>query len=196
MTDIPDIVANPILKSPRNQTRTVFSWTIIIKDCLWIVGLAILLGGVLNYTLLFDGIDGKLIAAIQQKQLTDLRQKAEQLYPGSSFINLISSKKLYDDKLALFLDARTAPEYQSAHIYGAMSLPIRTLVQGDIQLDKVLPDKGALLITYCDGGECDTGLELAKELSERGYNNIFVLGEGYPGWEAAGYPIEKAGIKQ
>jgi|GEM_PF-1155286 len=196
MTDIEELATNPISKSPRNQTHTVLTWSQTIIGCLWIVALAILLGGILNYTLLLDAIDGKLIAGIQQKQLTDLRQKAEQLYPGSSFINLVSAKKLYDDKLALFLDARTAPEYQSAHIYGAMSLPIRALVLGDIELDKVLPAKGALLITYCDGGECDIGLELAKELSERGYNNIFVLGEGYPGWEAAGYPIERSGMKQ
>jgi rhodanese-related sulfurtransferase len=163
---------------------------------LWIVALAILLGGALNYTLLLDAIDGKLIAGIQQKQLVELRQKAEQLYPGISFIDLVSAKKLYDDKIATFLDARTAPEYQREHIYGAISLPIRALVLGDIELDKVLPAKEALLITYCDGGECDIGLELAKELSKHGYNNIFVLGEGYPGWENAGYPMEKSGEVQ
>lgn len=191
MTDIQDMATNPISKSPGNQTRKVFSWSQTLKDCLWIVALAILLGGVFNYTLLLDTINGRLISEIQQKQLVELRQKAKQLYPGITFINLVSAKKLYDDKIALFLDARTAPEYQREHIYGAISLPIRALVLGDIELDKVLPAKGALLITYCDGGECDIGLELAKELSTHGYNNIFVLGEGYPGWEAAGYPMEK-----
>ena len=193
MIDIQQVVANLSSKSPNKQTHTVFSWSQTIRDCLWIVGLAIILGGALNYTLLLDSIDGKLIAEIQQKQLVELRQKAEQLYPGISFIDLVSAKKLYDDKIALFLDARTAQEYQREHIYGAISLPIRALVLGDIELDKVLPAKGALLITYCDGGECDIGLELAKELSMLGYNNIFVLGEGYPGWEAAGYPMEKSG---
>jgi len=192
MTDIQELITNPSLKSTRNQIHMPFSWSQIIRDCLWIIALAIILGGVLNYTLLVDAIDGTLIAKIQQKQLADLRQKAEQLYPGISFIDLISAKKLYDDKIAIFLDARTAPEYQREHISGAINLPIRALVLGDIELDNVLPDKGALLITYCDGGECDIGLELAKELSERGYNNIFVLGEGYPGWENAGYPMERS----
>ena len=181
-------------KSPRDQTLIVFSWIQTIRDCLWIVIIAILLGGVLNSTLLVDAINGSLIATIQQKQLTDLRQKAEQLYPGISFIDLISAKKLYDDKMATFLDARTTPEYQREHISGAINLPIRALVLGEIELDNVLPDKGALLITYCDGGECDIGLELAKELSMLGYNNIFVLGEGYPGWENAGYPMNRSGI--
>ena len=194
MGEIQELTTNTSLKSTRGKTRATFSWIQTVRDCLWIVILAIILGGVTNYTLLLDAIDGTLIAEIQQKQLADLRQKAEQLYPGISFIDLISAKKLDDDKLALFLDARTAPEYQREHISGAISLPIRALVLGDIELDKALPDKGALLITYCDGGECDIGLELAKELSERGYNNIFVLGEGYPGWENAGYPMERSGM--
>jgi len=192
MTDIQDVAANPISKSLKNQTHVVFSWSQVIRDCLWIVGLAIIMGGALNYTLLLDAIDGTLITEIQQKQLVELRQKAKQLYPGISFIDLVSAKKLYDDKIALFLDARTAPEYQREHISGAVNLPIRALVHGDIKLDNVLPDKGALLITYCDGGECDIGLELAKELSMLGYNNIFVLGEGYPGWENAGYPMNRS----
>lgn len=194
MVDIQKVAPKSSSKSPRDRTLIVFSWSQTIRDCLWIVALAILLGGALNYTLLLDAIDGKLIAGIQQKQLVELRQKAEQLYPGISFIDLVSAKKLYDDKIATFLDARTAPEYQREHIYGAISLPIRALVLGDIELDKVLPAKEALLITYCDGGECDIGLELAKELSKHGYNNIFVLGEGYPGWENAGYPMEKSGM--
>jgi rhodanese-related sulfurtransferase len=192
MTDIQDLAANPSSKSTRNKIQTPFSWSRTIRDCLWIVALAILLGGVLNYSLIAKSVSGTLITEIQQKQLADLRQKAEQLYPGISFIDLVSAKKLYDDKIATFLDARTAPEYQREHIAGAINLPIRALVLGDIEPNKVLPSKEALLITYCDGGECDIGLELAKELSKRGYNNIFVLGEGYPGWENAGYPMEKS----
>jgi len=95
MVDIQKAAPKSSSKSPKNQTHIVFSWSQTIRDCLWIVALAILLGGALNYTLLLDAIDGKLIAGIQQKQLTDLRQKAEQLYPGISFIDLVSAKKLY-----------------------------------------------------------------------------------------------------
>ena len=141
MEDIQELTANPITKSPKNQTRIVFSWSQTIRDCLWIVFLTIFCGLVLNYSLLLHAFNGTLMAEIQQKQLVELRQKAKQLYPGISFIDLISAKKLYDDKIALFLDARTAPEYQREHIYGASSLPIRTLVLGNIELDSVLPDR-------------------------------------------------------
>jgi rhodanese-related sulfurtransferase len=180
-----------VSESSSRQSRPVFSWKAVIKDCLYFLALAILLGGIWNYSLLLKAFDGTLITEIQQHQLAELKSKAEQLYPGISFIDLVSAKKLYDDRVSIFVDARTSQEYESEHISGAISLPVRALLQGDIEPDKVLPDREAVLITYCDGGECDISLELAKELSERGYQNIFVLGEGYPGWEAAGYPMDK-----
>jgi len=62
---------------------------------------------------------------------------------------------------------------------------------GEIDPGKILPNKDAVLITYCDGGECELALDVANGLSDRGYNNVFVLVEGYPGWEAAGYPVDK-----
>jgi len=178
-------------ESSNRQARPVFSWSTITRDCLYFLALAIILGVIWNFSLLLKAFDGRLINEIQQYQLVELKSKAEQLYPGISFIDVVSAKKLYDDKAANFVDARTSQEYESAHISGAISLPVRALLQGDVEPDKVLPEREAVLITYCDGGECDISLELAKELSERGYQNIFVLGEGWPGWEAAGYPMDK-----
>jgi rhodanese-related sulfurtransferase len=177
--------------SGSSSRRSTFSWRVIIKDCLYFIALAILLGWVLNYSLLANAFSGTLIPRIQQNQLANLKSKAEQLYPGISFIDLVSAKKLYDDKLAVFLDARTLQEYETAHISGAINLPVRDLLVGEIDPGKILPDREAVLITYCDGGECEFGLDVAKELSEHGYHNIFVLGEGYPGWESAGYPVDK-----
>jgi rhodanese-related sulfurtransferase len=181
--------------SESSRERPAFSWRLVIKDCLYIVALAVLLGGLLNYSLLANAFSGTLIPKIQQNQLADLKSKAEQLYPGISFIDLVSAKKLFDDKLAIFLDARVLQEYETAHISGAINLPVREFLMGEIDPVKILPNKEAVLITYCDGGECEIGLDVAKELSERGYHNIFVLGEGYPGWEAVGYPVDKQELK-
>ncbi len=171
--------------------RPAFFWRLIIKDCLYFLALTILLGGLLNYSLLGSAFNGSLTTAIQQKQLVDLKSKSELIYPGISFIEMESAKKLYDDKLAVFLDARGSREYDTGHIYGAIYMPARELLKGIIDPVKILPDKQAVLISYCDGGECELSLDIAKELSEQGYQNIFVLGEGYPGWETAGYPTEK-----
>jgi rhodanese-related sulfurtransferase len=171
--------------------RPAFLGRPVIKDCLYFLALAILLGGLLNYSLLAGAFNGSLIASIQQKQLVDLKSKSALIYPGISFVELESAKKLYDDKLAVFLDARSSLEYDVGHISGAIHMPAKDLLKGIIDPAVLLPDQQAVLIAYCDGGECELGLDIARELSGRGYLNIFVLGEGYPGWETAGYPTEK-----
>jgi len=178
--------------APKHSHRNPdLSWRLIIKDCLYFIALAILLGGVLNFSILADAFNGSLTGKIQQNQLESLKAKSQQIYAGISFIDLTAAKQLYDDKLAVFLDARTLNQYKTAHIAGSISMPPRELLMGITDPSKVVPDKKTVLIAYCDGGECELSLDIARELSSQGYQNIFVLGEGYPGWETAGYPIDK-----
>jgi len=48
------------------------------------------------------------------------------------------------------------------------------------------------VVFYCSGSDCDSSaLACAKALS-LGYEKVYYFAEGYPGWESAGYPIEKA----
>jgi rhodanese-related sulfurtransferase len=182
---------NPGSAPGTSSRRLAFSWRRIIKDCLYFVALAILVGGLLNFSLLANAFNGTLIPKIQQNQLADLKLKSAKLNPEISFIDLPVAKKLYDEKTAIFLDARAIKDYEAGHISGAINLPARDLLKGNIDPNKILPDKGAVLISYCDGGECELSLDIAKVLSERGYLNIFILGEGYPGWQGAGYPVDK-----
>jgi rhodanese-related sulfurtransferase len=170
--------------------RPAFSWRLVIKDCLYFMVLAILLGGLLNYSLLLNAFNGALIPRIQQNQLAILKSKAAQLY-GISVIDIASSKKLFDDKLAIFVDARTLQEYEAGSISGAISLPARELLRKDIDPSALLPNKETVLVTYCDGGDCELALDVATDLAGKGYQNIFIFGEGYPGWAAAGYPVNK-----
>lgn len=183
--------------TPESSARhdgILFTWSLAIKECVLIVVFAFLLGGILNYSLVIKSFDSTLKLEIQQKQLAELKAKAKQLSPEVSFVDLVSAKKLYDDGLALFLDARSPEDYKHIHIAGAINLPVTSVVRGEVDLEKVLPDKETILVTYCDGGECDISVELAKELIDRGYSNVYVLGEGYPGWEEAGYPIERSEV--
>jgi len=182
------------LEYPVEYTGKTRPLWIAIKEGWIIAVLALMLGSVFNYSLILKSINGSLINDIQQKQLSELKTKALESVPGISFIDLISAKKLYDEGLAVILDARSGDEYEEKHISKALNLSVTSVVRGDVVLDDILPDKNASIITYCDGGECDISVELAKELIERGYKNVYVLGEGYPGWEASGYPMEKSGV--
>ncbi|SFQ99491.1 rhodanese-like domain-containing protein [Desulfoscipio geothermicus] len=160
-----------------------------LKQCLFLVVLACLLGWTFNYPLVVKSLGGELLAEIQQKQLADLKAKAEQLSTDIRFIDLISAKKLFDERQAIFLDARSPEEHAAGTITGSIGISLMSVVKGEVVLEEAIPDHNAVIVTYCSGGECDVGVEMAKELVERGYTNVYVLGEGYPGWLDAGYPV-------
>jgi rhodanese-related sulfurtransferase len=101
------------------------------------------------------------------------------------------AKGIYDRGDALFVDARPHAIYERGHIKGAVGLPV------DRFLDVIdaFRDRYPLttwIVTYCSGRECDESHELAQYLLEEGYENVSVFVDGYSGWEAMAYPVERA----
>ena len=90
---------------------------------------------------------------------------------------------------SLFVDARSTEDYQSGHIPGAISLPVG---QFDEQIESFLnqypPDQP--IVTYCSGRTCEDSHHLAQLLLDVGFSEVRVFIDGFPGWEAEGYPIE------
>jgi len=162
----------------------------VAASALAITLIALLVGGIVNHDIIVDGFNGKLVDRIRAKQLTELKAETQELSPGLQFVDLTSARKLFDEKEAVFLDSREEDQYVAGHIKGALSAPLVAVLLGEVDLDELLPDREAILVTYCDGGECATSVDLARELVGTGYVNVFTLGEGYPGWKAAEYPVE------
>jgi rhodanese-related sulfurtransferase len=158
----------------------------IMKGSLLIVIIGSILGGFLNLGLIKASINGELPKKIKEKQLADLKNKAIQI----PFIELKEAKRLFDEKAAIFLDSRSLGDFRDSHIKEALVLPLISLVQDRTLAGKVIPDKNRLYIVYCSGEGCDLSVELAKELIALDYTNVKVLGEGYPGWAEAKYPVE------
>ena len=158
----------------------------IMKGSLLIVIIGVILGVFFNLGLIKASINGELLEKIKQKQLADLKNKAIQI----PFIELKEAKRLFDEKRAIFLDSRSAGDYRDSHIQGALGLPLISLVQDRTLAGRIIPDKIRLYIIYCSGEGCDLSVELAKELIALDYRNVKVLGEGYPGWAEAKYPVE------
>ena len=157
-----------------------------LKGSLSILLVGIVLGGFLNQELIRASMNGELLKKIGQKQMADLKYKSDEI----PFIVLKEAKKIFDERGAVFLDSRSSADYRDSHIQGARELPLVSLVQNRDLADKIIPDKTTPYIVYCSGEGCDLSVELAKELISRGYFNIKVLGEGYPGWAEARYPVE------
>ena len=102
---------------------------------------------------------------------------------------VIQAKQIYDSGDVLFVDARTREDFDEGHIPGATSLPVG---QFDELIDSFLDqhDIEQPIVTYCSGRTCEDSHNLAQLLVDIGYSDVKVFIDGFPGWEAKGYPVE------
>ncbi|MBF0303944.1 MAG: rhodanese-like domain-containing protein [Desulfamplus sp.] len=121
----------------------------------------------------------------------------------SLVISLEEAKRLFENKTALFLDARRKEQYDEGHIQGALSLPQQEVDAYFMDIAPKLEEsqldnndrgdgssKSKVIITYCDGDTCELSHELALFLKEMGFNNVKVLVNGWSVWQEAGLPNE------
>ena len=87
-------------------------------------------------------------------------------------ISAEEAKALMDsERDYVILDVRTAEEYESGHIPGAILIPDTEIAQ---QAEEILRDKNQLILVYCRSGRRS---KLASEiLVELGYTNIREFG--------------------
>ena len=99
-----------------------------------------------------------------------------------------AAKIFYDDD-TLFVDARSPQDYESGHIPGAISLPVG---QFDEHIESFMNQYSLdqPIITYCSGRTCEDSHQLAGLLMEAGFSEVRIFIDGFPGWQAEGYPIE------
>lgn len=109
----------------------------------------------------------------------------------SLVISLEDARGLFDRGEVLFVDARPESQYYEGHIQGALSLPLQ---EADAYfMDAVNRLSAAnVIVTYCDGDNCDLSHDLALFLKEMGMENVRVLVNGWSVWREAGLPTEGA----
>lgn len=99
------------------------------------------------------------------------------------------AKKIFDTGDVLFVDARSQNQYENGHIPGAISLPIGQFEKRiEFFLNRYPPAQP--IVTYCSGRTCEDSHDLAQFLSDVGFTNVQIFIDGFPGWEAEGYPVE------
>ena len=99
------------------------------------------------------------------------------------------ARQIHDSGQALFVDARAKGAYTEGHVKGAISLPVGEF---DLKID-AFSDRYPLdqpIIIYCSGRSCEDGHRLSEKLIDFGYGKIRIMIDGFPGWQAKGFPIE------
>ena len=92
------------------------------------------------------------------------------------------------DGLVTILDVRPSKEYDSGHLAGAVSMPVKEFKKRLGELSKRHE-----IIAYCRGPYCVFAFEAVATLRKKGFK-ARRLEEGYPEWKAAGLPVEVAAI--
>jgi rhodanese-related sulfurtransferase len=165
-----------------NDAGTHLKWIPVIERAILICIFGISLA--LTYHLFSEAgiLSGTLYPLSQETQdfkTEDIKQ-----------INLTEAKLLFDEKEAIFIDARSLSDYIAGHIPGALHIPSYQLEFSGREFFAGLP-QNTLLITYCAGLSCQSSIELALKLvRDFGYKNTRAFAGGWQAWVSSDYPIK------
>lgn len=175
---------------------------IILLRCLWI-GLGVLaMGLIFNWlspggiplvakyqTIIVQGESQKIPLFMKRRTATSQDTDCEvQLV---SEIDTEKARRFFSEGGAVFIDTRDYKAYLDGHIAGAVLIPY-----GEFQNDPNLIgdlDRNARIITYCDGDDCQTSIDMAVHLSEIGFREVWFYFGGWKEWVKADLPIVKGG---
>jgi rhodanese-related sulfurtransferase len=133
--------------------------------------------------------DGKATPAAAPVEAS---QPAPQAPSNSIDITLAQARDLYLRNI-MFVDARSAAEFEQGHVEGAVHLPLDAFSGGSrpIALDAL--DPAQQIVIYCGGGDCHASHDVAIRLNAFGYKLCYVMKDGYPAWQSAGYETAAGG---
>ena len=147
--------------------------------------------GLYVYYRLADPAVFELCAALRsvaERRLSDLERLVRQHFGKGSHPEAVEMRDLLQrarSKDVVILDTRPTSEYEAGHIAGAISVPVDEL-QSRL---KSLPS-GKEYVAYCRGPYCvyaDRAVELLRKSRRRARR----LREGFPEWQAAGFPVSR-----
>ena len=88
------------------------------------------------------------------------------------------------DGLVIVLDVRSADEYASGHVPGAVNVPLDKL---EVYLQSM--DSTQDVVAYCRGPHCILAFDAVAKLRESGLD-ARRMEDGFPEWKVSGLPVE------
>ena len=159
----------------------------LTKEIILYIFSSIIIG--LSFNLGRSWVDGAGISLLAEelKIVSDSEQAFAILSdPRVSIIDLQSAIEFHEKEI-LFVDARAEEYTYEGVIPGAISNDDIEVLSDEIS-DLIGYDKG--FVVYCSDDDCGSSEDLAYELQERGFMNIFVFKGGWKEWTEAKMTIE------
>lgn len=151
----------------------------LLRGIVIILLLSIILGAAVNFSLVRRFVRGEF----KQGFL------AQEEFPGIRFITLAEAEDLFARAGAVFIDSRSREEFAAGHVPGALNIPLEESKQRLSGGDLPYPQERTLVV-YCEGGDCQTSISLAKLIHDRGFRDTRIFRGGWTEWSAAGLPVE------
>ncbi len=157
-----------------------------------IVQLAIILSGSLLMGALYNQFNTDAVSVFPEPEnspslgtRSPLSAK-EILSKGSGTLTLPEALVLFEDKAAVFIDARPPSFYQVEHIKDAVSVYYKTAGLNPL-LDKLA--KNDPYVVYCKGPNCNQAQLLIGTMQKAGFTKLFLYPGGIQEWRLARYPM-------
>lgn len=137
----------------------------------------------ISYTATFK----KGLFSDEAKQSSTLHHRTNTNLP---MIDLAAARGLFESGSALFVDGRHEFDYKLGHIKGAINIPLKDFESRKAALSSLPKDK--TIVTYCDGAECNSSIELAAKLFAEGFTDVRIFFGGWNEWNAHHLPTEQS----
>jgi len=123
---------------------------------------------------------------LAENRLAEIEQIRRRFFSEDEEVNPVDRKTLLErvhQKKAIVIDVRPPNEYRTAHIAGALSIPLEQLKQ---RLSELPRNKE--VVAYCRGPFCVLAKEAVEVLRSHGFR-ASRLEDGVQDWRARGLPI-------
>jgi rhodanese-related sulfurtransferase len=147
----------------------------IIRQTVIIILISVLLGLIRNFGF-SDGIDLVADPAVFRTGSSAPILPARELEP------------MFEDGVAVFIDARDKSEYEEAHIEGAANLDVRRFDKLYAKIRRFV-DESTPLVVYAGKDEPQVAGAIAEKLLEAGHDNVHIAVMGYEGLSSS-LPVE------
>jgi len=122
-----------------------------------------------------------------------LFQLTQQNFNNLLNISLDQAAALYQEKKAVFIDARDQWDFAEGHIANAINIPEFSFEPNDIFANSL--DKSQFYIIYCGSNDCEISERLADELQKIGFTKLAVFKDGWESWLNGGFEVEAGEVE-
>jgi rhodanese-related sulfurtransferase len=119
--------------------------------------------------------------SLAQRQSRDVPFLEDRPAGGIALLRLAEAEALWHDPSTLFVDVRSATDYEFGHIAGAILLPEEEMEQ---KLPELRPrlERAGVIVVYCKSVDCGKSLWAAIRLLNEGLKRTVIYPAGWNEW--------------